>query len=125
MDTVKSASNHRQGFILADEAVAVVVHPFCRWRCTGVSRGVIVIAIAHVGLSVGVGIHDPRTGFKSRLAIGLHARLAVGFGTEGTGEEAAVGHARTLLRETRHATRGHRWHPALDAILKAGGDIVG
>jgi hypothetical protein len=59
------------------------------------------------------------------LAIGLHARLAVGFRTEGTGEEAAVGHARALLRETRHASRGHRWYPALNAILKAGGDIIG
>jgi len=55
----------------------------------------------------------------------LHARLAIGFRTEGTGEEATVGYARALLRETRHATRGHRWHPALNAILKASSDIVG
>jgi hypothetical protein len=59
------------------------------------------------------------------LAIGLYTRLAVGFGTKGTGEEAAVSYARALLRETRHATRGHRWHPTLNAILKTSGDIVG
>jgi hypothetical protein len=59
------------------------------------------------------------------LAIGLHARLAVGLGTKGTSEKATVGHARALLRETRHTTSGHLWHPALNAILKASGDIVG